>query len=250
MKADTEDSRVNASNGACGAGAHAAHDVRKHGGRPRALVLLLCLVLLAVVGYAAWRWTPLSEWVDIRALYGWLRSFRDQPLAPYILLGIYVAASQIMFPITVLIIATAYAFGPWLGFAYAMAGSVLGAVVSYGIGYSLGPETFKRLTGRYCEVVHRALNEQGLTAAIMTHMLPVAPFTVVNLGSGVVRIRFRDFLIGTVLGLVPGTAVITIFVHRIDEMMRNPGVPSLILLLASGAVLYISWRWGRRRMER
>jgi uncharacterized membrane protein YdjX (TVP38/TMEM64 family) len=109
---------------------------------------------------------------------------------------------------------------------------------------------FKRLTGRYCEVINRALNEQGLTAAIMTHMLPVAPFTVVNLGSGVVRIRFLDFLIGTVIGLVPGTAVITIFVHRLDEMTRNPGIPSLVLLFASAALVYVSWHWGRRRMER
>ena len=89
------------------------------------LISLAFGLVLAAAAYAAWRWTPLSEWVDVPGIYGWLRSLRTQPLAPYLVIGVYVVASQIMFPITVLIVATAYAFGPWLGFAYAMIGSLL-----------------------------------------------------------------------------------------------------------------------------
>jgi uncharacterized membrane protein YdjX (TVP38/TMEM64 family) len=161
-------------------------------------------------------------------------------------LGAYIVASQIMFPITVLIVATAYAFGPWLGFAYAMAGSLLGALVTYAAGYRIGPETFKRIAGRRFEALDRAFKRQGLTAAIMTHMLPVAPFTFVNLGSGVVRIRLHDFVLGCILGMAPGTALTTIFVHRLEQMFRNPGLPSLIFLLASAAMIFAAWWWGRR----
>jgi uncharacterized membrane protein YdjX (TVP38/TMEM64 family) len=212
----------------------------------KTITLIAAIVFLVLAGYAAWRWTSLAEWVDVGAVYRWLRSIRSDPLAPYIVVGIYVIVSQIMFPITVLIVATAYAFGPWLGFAYAMAGSLLGALVTYAIGYGIGPETFKRIAGRRFEVLDRVLKRQGLTAAIMTHMLPVAPFTVVNLGSGVVRIRLRDFLLGSVLGMAPGTVLTTFFVHRLEQMVRNPGLPSVVLLLASAAMIGGAWWWGRR----
>jgi uncharacterized membrane protein YdjX (TVP38/TMEM64 family) len=214
--------------------------------RFKAITIIAAIALLGVAGYAAWRWTSLADWVDVSAVYGWLKSIRSNPLAPYIVMGIYVVLSQIMFPITVLIVATAYAFGPWLGFAYAMAGSLLGALVTYTVGYGIGADTFKRIAGRRFEALDRALKRQGLTAAIMTHMLPVAPFTFVNLGSGVVRIRLRDFVLGCILGMAPGTALTTIFVHRLEEMFRNPGLPSVVLLLASAAMIFGAWRWGRR----
>jgi uncharacterized membrane protein YdjX (TVP38/TMEM64 family) len=219
----------------------------KQTARFKAATIIAAMVFLGLAGYATWRWTSLAEWVDVAAVYGRLKSIRSDPLAPYIILGGYVVASQIMFPITVLIVATAYAFGPWLGFAYAMAGSLLGALVTYAVGYRIGPEAFKRIAGRRFEALERALKRQGLTAAIMTHMLPVAPFTFVNLGSGVVRIRLRDFVLGCALGMAPGTALTTIFVHRLEQMFRNPGLPSVILFLACAAVIFGAWWWGRSR---
>jgi uncharacterized membrane protein YdjX (TVP38/TMEM64 family) len=217
--------------------------------RFKAIAVIAAIVFLGIAVYAAWRWTSLSEWVDVKAVYGWLKSIRSYPLAPYIVIGVYLVASQIMFPITILIVATAYAFGPWLGFAYAMVGSLLGALVTYAIGYYIGPETFKRIAGRRFEALDRALKRQGLTAAIMTHMLPVAPFTFVNLGSGVVRMRLRDFTAGSVLGMAPGTALTTIFVHRLGEIFRSPGMPSVVLLVLCGAMIFGAWLWGRRQVS-
>jgi uncharacterized membrane protein YdjX (TVP38/TMEM64 family) len=80
-------------------------------------------------------------------------------------------------------------------------------------------------------------------------MLPVAPFTFVNLGSGVVRMRLLDFFVGSILGMAPGTALTTIFVHRLGEIFRNPGMPSVVLFVVCCAMIFGAWLWGRRQVS-
>ena len=50
----------------------------------------------------------------------------------------------LVFPVTLLIAATAATFGPWLGFAYAATGAAASAVVTYGVGALIGRETLER----------------------------------------------------------------------------------------------------------
>lgn len=208
-----------------------------------AIVSALCLLA------AAWRWTGLSEWLDVRAVAGSLRSVREQSFAPWLVLGVYVLASQIMFPITVLILATAYVFGPWLGFVYALVGSVLGACVTYMIGYGIGQESYRRLSGSRFDAIGKVLQEKGLVAVITTHLLPVGPFTVVNLAAGVARITAWQFVLGCAIGMLPGIAVTTLFEHQLETMFREPGILTGGLFALSAAVILASLIWVRRQMR-
>ena len=201
----------------------------------------MCLVA------AAWRWTSLSKEFDVNAVAASLKSIRNQPFAPWIVIAAYIAASQIMFPITVLIVATAYAFGPWLGFVYALGGSVLGALLTYFVGYWLGNETYKQLTRSRFDAVTSALRKKGLGAVIATHLLPVGPFTVVNLAAGVVRVAAWQFVLGCAIGMLPGIALTTFFEHQMEKMFHEPGLMTGGLFVVSALVILGSVLWARRR---
>ncbi|HWP59447.1 MAG TPA: VTT domain-containing protein [Candidatus Acidoferrales bacterium] len=220
--------------------------------KPRRKALISVAAVLVVLGLlaAVWRWTSLSEWLDFRVLARSLNALRANPLGPYLVIFAFLIGSQVMFPITVLILATAYAFGPWLGFVYAMVGSLLGGVVTYALGYFMGHETFRHLAGRHYESLAQAFKENGLMAVITTHLLPVGPFTIVNLGAGAVRVRLRDFVVGSALGMLPGMALITIFAHQLQRTLRQPGWQTAIALATFTAAL-IAWAlWTRRQARR
>src|SRR3546814_18034784 len=68
-------------------------------------------------------------------------------------------------------------------------------------------------------------------------MLPVAPFTVVNLAAGAARVRVVDFLIGSVLGLAPGIAIMTAMGDQLETLLRNPSAWNTAAL----AVLFLLW---------
>lgn len=199
------------------------------------------LLLLGLLGLAAtWRWTPLSEWIDWDTLAAVGTRVRDSGAAPFIVLLAYVAGSLVMFPVTVLIVVTAFTFGPASGFLYSLTGCVLAAMATYGVGRALGRDTVGRLSGSRVNRLSRRLAQHGVITVGAVRIIPIAPFTVVNLVAGASHIRFRDFVFGTVLGMAPGIAAVTLFEQQLEAAIREPGLWSFVLLVVLAVVIIVA----------
>jgi phosphatidylserine/phosphatidylglycerophosphate/cardiolipin synthase-like enzyme/uncharacterized membrane protein YdjX (TVP38/TMEM64 family) len=193
------------------------------------------VVLAVVVGgmlalAAAWRWGPLGSYLDRDTLAHAAAWVRGSPVAPLWVLGAYVVASLTALPITLLIVATAVVFGPLAAFGYALAGSVVGAATGFGIGHSLGRDAVRRLAGARLNALSRRLAKRGVFAVMAVRIIPVAPFTVVNLVAGASHIRLRDFIVGTLLGMAPGIAAVSLFSDRLLAAFREPSPATLATL--------------------
>jgi len=202
----------------------------EEGGGPSALrrvgSALLALVLLA----AAWRWTPLSEWVTPERLGELATALREQPAGLFVAWLAFALASVVMVPVTALIVAYSLTFGWGLGAALAFSGAVLGAALTYALGRSLWRDTVRRLAGRRLNRLSERMARRGVLSVAMLRVVPVAPFTVVNLAAGASHIRFGDFLLGTALGMAPGTVALCLLADRAVAAVVAPGVASAIAL--------------------
>lgn len=207
---------------------------------------LVAVVLLALLLAAAWRWTPLGEWIDLRAGLERIGSLRGVWFAPLVIATIYVLGGFLMFPVTVLIVATGLAFGAAYGFAYALLGAELSALASYAVGHYLGHDAIKRLSDRWVARASRFLGRQGLLAIITLRIVPVAPFTVVNLVAGASHISVRDFALGTLLGMVPGTLVLVILSDQVAAAIQAPDLDR-VAAVAAIFLLAVLGAWGLRR---
>jgi phospholipase D1/2 len=224
-----------------------------HATRPRAAspVAMLVAFVLALAGVVfAWRYTPLREWTDFRHLLALLERVDDMPLAPLVVMGAYVVGGLMMFPVTVLIVVTVVVFGPLYGGAVALAGTVLGAAAGYTAGRLLGRDAVQRFGGRRLNRLSQRVGQHGVLAMVALRLVPVAPFTLVNLVVGASRIRLRDCLLGTAIGMSPGIIVSASLVDRIAAVAHNPGAATfallgLVLLLPAG--LWLMLRRRRRR---
>lgn len=194
-------------------------------------VLLVGALLAFFVGLgAAWRWTELGEWLAPGRLASVAESIKQLPGSPFVVIGAFVAGSLLVVPVTAMIAVTVLVFGPWLGLVYAFGGSVLGATVTYLAGQALGRETLRRVAGSRLDRLSQALGRRGVLAIVTVRILPVAPFTVVNLVAGATHISLRDFIVGTVLGLAPGIIAAALFIDRILAAIRDPGAGSFAVL--------------------
>ncbi len=205
------------------------------------------ILLLALLLAAAWRWTPLKEWIDLQVLLEQADTLRASGFAPVVVLLIYLVGSCIMFPITLLIVATALSFGPFSGFFLALCGSLLGGAASYLLGHLLGRDAVRRLAGDKLNRVSRKLARKGWLAIAILRVVPVAPFTIVNLVAGSSAITLKSFLAGTVIGMTPGILAIMIFEGGIERVIQDPGWASVAIggaavILAVG-VIYFGKRW-------
>jgi len=215
----------------------------KHGLLRLGLILLVLLALSA-----AWRWTPLGEWLSLERITGWINHLRGSPSAPFIILGGYIVGSLILVPVTLMILATAFAFGPLAGSAYSLVGCLLAAVITYAVGRILGQDKVRRLAGSRLDRVKRRLADHGLATMLTVRLVPIAPYTVVNIMAGAFHIRFRDFIFGTILGMAPGILAITVFERQLEMAIREPGAGSLGLLAAVVAAIAVTAVIVRRRL--
>lgn len=198
---------------------------------------IIALVALAL----AWRYTPLRGLIDTEVLASMAAAFAESPFAPLAVVAAYLIGGLVVLPVTVMIAVTGIVFGPVLGFVYALIGEMLSAIFIYYLGRKLGRATVRRVAGKRINELSRRIAKRGLIAVVVVRMLPIAPFTIINLIAGASHIRFRHFVLGTILGMAPGTLILVLFVDRIVAAVRTPGPLTFALLaLIAGVALSVA----------
>ena len=146
-----------------------------------------------------------------------------------------------MFPVTVLIAATAAAFGPWTGFTYAFVGALASALTTYAIGAAIGKRTVQDLLGPRLNRIRRKIASRGVVSVAAIRLVPVAPFTVVNLAAGASAIPVFDYMAGTVIGMLPGMIMISAVGNQFARILTSPTPFDIAaLVLAVGAWVALS----------
>ena len=128
--------------------------------------------------------------------------------------------------------ATIIVYGPWWGGWYALLGTTLSAVMMFLLGHILGKNIVSRFSGSLINRVNQRLSESGLMAVIAFRVIPVAPFSLINLVAGVSAISLRDFFLGTLIGIIPGITAIAFVADRLFESLRQPDISTFTALFA------------------
>jgi len=213
----------------------------------KALLESLIILFLLLALPAAWRWTPLNQWVNFEKVIIFQDAVRSYHGSFYLVLGIYLLATLALFPITMLNVATVLAFGPMLGNVYSFAGWLLCAAVGYGIGRAVGRDLLDRIAGPRLDRLIHALENHGFIAVLGVRVLPVAPFTLANLFVGASSIRFRDFFLASLVGRVPGIIVLSLAGMHLENALRSPSTVQFVVFgLVLGSIPLITvWIWRR-----
>lgn len=214
----------------------------------RKLYLLLVALLLLIALALAWGSTPMRDWLDVDRVAGSLRLF-GQAFGPLAAVCGFALALTLAVPLMFLTLVALVAYGPLAGFGCAIAGAMLGAAASYGIGRFLGRDVVQRLGGERINRLSQRLAGRGLVAVVAVRMLPVAPFAVVNMVAGASHIRLRDLLLGTLIGISPGTLAMTLFAEQIAAALKNP-TPLTFVWAGLTGLLIVAGLWAMQRWLR
>ncbi|MEE4175794.1 MAG: VTT domain-containing protein [Xanthomonadales bacterium] len=217
-------------------------DASKDEGHRRVYLFLGFVVALLALG-AAWRWTPLGEWANPDRLAEGL-ALLDSPVSRFLAaVGVITATALLMMPLTVLVVAAALLLGAWQGFAASMTGAILSAAVAFLIGERTGGRILERYGESRVHQISERLADRGIIAVAVLRLMPVAPYTVVNVVAGASHLKLHKFLIGSALGLLPGMAALTFFSGSLMQAVREPsamtwaGLGAVVLLILGGGWL-------------
>ena len=207
-------------------------------------------IALIALGFAAlsavWRYTPLREFLTPERVFDWAQTFGSKWWAPIAVILAYTPACFTMFPRPLITLFAVIAFGPWLGFAYSMTGILLAALVTYVVGVRLPGDTVRKLAGPKMDSLAEVLRRRGLIACFAVRIVPAAPFAVEGFVAGNIGIKMRDFLLGTFLGMLPGTLTTTVFGDQIQTALEDPSKINW-WLVAGVVVMFAVMIWYVRR---
>jgi uncharacterized membrane protein YdjX (TVP38/TMEM64 family) len=197
-----------------------------------ALIGIIGFVVVVAGLAAAWRWTAFGQdFAEPRAIAQWLDSMSETAWMPPLVAIIYVAASMVMFPNTVLCLAIIMAMGPVEGAAYAYGGSMAAALAGYTMGRRGGAYVDKlRLRG--FDRISKELRNGGFVKVLMLRLLPICPFSATNILSGAARVRVLPFLAATVIGISPYILTFSAFGRQARRLLSDPSPTEIAVTVA------------------
>ena len=169
----------------------------------RAVWLRLIPWVIGVAAFAVLAVLLDADTVDLRGLMQSARGAGAAGCGVFILL--YAACTLTPLPRNVLSTTGGAIFGFWLALPLVYLGSLLGASVGFWLARRLGRDALRRLGGARTAALNERLARQGLVTVLSARVAPVVPFTAVNYAAGLSDISRRTYVLGTAVGIVPGT---------------------------------------------
>ena len=161
-------------------------------------ILLLLGVLVHFFPVATWI-SQFVEWVRTLGFWGALLYFL-----------VYVLGTVLFVPGTALTLGSGLLFGVLWGTILVSLASVSGATLAFLIARYFGREwTLKRLE-RYpkFKIMDRAIGESGFKLVLLMRLQPVfLPFAILNYALGLTRVRLRDYILASWIGMLPATTL-------------------------------------------
>jgi phospholipase D1/2 len=201
---------------------------------PKLIIAVLAIIALVLV----WKITPLSEYASPEKIVPLLEKVKNTPWAFPAGMAAYVVGTLIFFPHMIMTATVVIVFPPAEAFLISMLGSLVSCVIGFFAGKQLGEDSLRAMTGRYAKKIAHYADKGGLIGLTLLRLVPIAPYTVVNLALGMMNVPFWRLMGATVLGMLPGTAVSVLLGQSALSFWKHPDAHNM-MILGGGLVAWI-----------
>lgn len=207
--------------------------------RPLVLAGLLAVVLAGAVAAQLAVGLPTPAQVQ-----DWLQGLGAWVVPAY--LAVYVGVCLLPTgPVALLTVVGGAALGPWVGVPVTLAAAVLGAAGAFALARALGRDAVQRLVGDRARGLDDLVERHGLTTVLLVRLVPFMPYVAASYAFGLSGVRWRDYLPGTAVGVLPSTAALVV----VGAYGADPGSWPFLVAAAVLAALSL-WAFWRARSAR
>jgi len=128
------------------------------------------------------------------------------PLGPVAFMAIYILATVLFIPGSLLTLGAGVIFGWLSGSLYVFIGATLGATGAFLVGRYLAQGWVAKQieSNEKFKAIDEAVAEEGFKIVLLTRLSPIFPFNLLNYAFGVTKVSLKDYFLGSV-GMIPGT---------------------------------------------
>jgi uncharacterized membrane protein YdjX (TVP38/TMEM64 family) len=208
----------------------------------------ILLLVVAILGVASFFYFDLGQYLSLESLKEnkeKLNGFYKNNAAAMILgfIGVYVVSTFFSLPgATILTLAGGAIFGPWMGTLAVNVGATLGATLAFLAARFLLRDWVEQKFGDRLKPFNKGFSNNAVNYILFLRLVPLFPFFLVNLVSGLTQVPIRIYFFGTMFGTLPGTFVYTNAGSNLASIeslidIASPGVIGAFVLLGVFALI-------------
>ncbi|MEX0936849.1 MAG: TVP38/TMEM64 family protein [Pirellulales bacterium] len=173
-------------------------------------VRILIIAVLAIAASGILLWLPQAndtlvaalQWIDSIGFWG-----------PVLFVVIYIIGCVLFVPGSLLTIGAGMIFGLFVGTITVSIGSTLGAGAAFALARTVLRDWVDKATATMprFQALDEAVGREGFKVALLTRLSPLFPFNLLNFAFGLTRVSFRDYMLASWIGMLPG-AVLYVYI--------------------------------------
>jgi uncharacterized membrane protein YdjX (TVP38/TMEM64 family) len=161
-------------------------------------------------------------------------------IAPLIFLLLYILTSiSFLLPSALLSIVSGALWGPVLGPVITISAAVVSAIFPFYIARALGNSFMDKIfkSNASLNICDRFISKNGFEVVFVMRLIPFISWDMVNYGAGLCNIKFRDYMLGTLLGTIPGSVAYNIIGTQIGKPLNTIQLTMIALLAITSALM-------------
>ncbi len=161
-------------------------------------ILIIIAIALALVNRDKFNTESIEQWVTNAGIAG-----------PIVYMLIYIAATVLFLPGSVLTISGGLLFGPVLGTFYSLTAATIGASLAFLMARYLASDWVEQKAGGIVKRLKAGVESEGWRFVAFVRLVPLFPFNLLNYALGLTRIKLSHYIIASYLFMLPGTIAYT-----------------------------------------
>lgn len=189
---------------------------------------ILITVLIVVISFFVIKYLPLER---VRSIIQSGGGF-----APFIYILLFSILPIFFFPVPIIALAGGLAFGVWKGSFYTVIGASINCILMYLIAKYIGKEQVDKYLEKHLskDVKERIASKEtdiGFYLFVL-RLTPIIPYNLINYMSGLLDIGLKKYIIISILGIMPGTAVYLNMGDKAINYKSKEFVISVVFMIA------------------
>lgn len=125
--------------------------------------------------------------------------------APFIFLVLYSIKSFVIFiPAGIFMLAGGLSFGTLMGAIVLVIGTILSSTIGFVFARYFGKDYVqKKLSRTKIGDISGKIAQKGFLIILLLRLVPILPYDAINYICGMSKIRYRDFILATIIGTIP-----------------------------------------------
>ena len=197
----------------------------------------ISLILFVIAIILLFKYTPIRNYISAAKLQQFIQSFGFW--APLVYIIIYAIAPTLMFPGSILSFAGGLVFGPLWGTIYTVFAATIGACGAFWVARIMGRGFVEKLAKGKLKTFDDSVAENGLKVMLFLRLVPLFPFNALNYAAGLSQMKFIDYLIGTLFGIIPGTFAYVYLGSSLTDILSWKFLSAIVIFVLITVVITI-----------